>query len=93
MQHDTPDRSNASPTWSNIHSSAQWGAAAPARRAFGVLLEGAARYACPATGSVVLVSDPTTLAALTPPLSRLRCAACGEQHLLVLDETGGTAAP
>ena len=53
----------------------------------------AARYASPATGSVVLVSDPAALAALTPPLSRLRCAACGEQHLLVLDETGGNAAP
>ncbi len=43
--------------------------------------------------AVVLVSDAATLGALAPPLARLRCAACGDQHLLVLHETGGTAAP
>ena len=76
------DPSNPAPPWPQIHSSAHWGAAAPAHRTAATRREGALRYACPVNGSVVLVTDAATLAALTPPLTRLRCPACGEAHLI-----------
>ena len=46
---------------------------APARRL---------RYRCPLTGSYVLVTDEPTLARLARPPARIRCADCGEQHLI-----------
>lgn len=43
---------------------------------------GALRYQCPATNSFVLVTDDATLASLAKPQPRIRCADCGEMHLL-----------
>jgi hypothetical protein len=57
------------------------------------MLDGAVRYPCPVNGSIVLITDPAALALLKPPLARLRCAGCGELHLLKLSEAnrGGGA--
>jgi hypothetical protein len=43
---------------------------------------GALRYRCPVANSFVLVTDDAELAQLTRPEARLRCAACGDVHLL-----------
>jgi hypothetical protein len=43
---------------------------------------GALRYQCPVTNSFVLVTDDATLATLAKPRPRVRCADCGEMHLL-----------
>ena len=43
---------------------------------------GAVRYQCPATNSFVLVTDDATLATLAREQPRIRCADCGEMHLL-----------
>ncbi len=43
---------------------------------------GALRYQCPVTGSFVLITDDAALSALARPRVRLRCAGCGEMHLL-----------
>jgi hypothetical protein len=43
---------------------------------------GALRYQCPMTGSLVLITDEATLGTLSHPLARLRCADCGEMHLV-----------
>jgi hypothetical protein len=78
--------------WSTLHPSALPHAAAPPQCVVATpRRHGALRYSCPATGSFVLVTDETTLASLSCPRARLRCADCGEMHLLVLDgETGAT---
>lgn len=78
--------------WRTFHTSIfnqagtvlRWTAATP--RA-----QGALRYRCPVTGSLVLITDESTLATLARPRARLRCADCGEMHLLVREE--GPAAP
>lgn len=72
--------------WKTIHASAftqthgllRWATATPRPR-------GAVRYRCPLTGSYVLVTDEPTLAALARPPARLRCADCGEQHLMTVE--------
>jgi hypothetical protein len=68
--------------WPSIHTSALW--QAPAQRAVATLLDGAVRYACPVNGSRVFITDPAALAAIKPPLARMRCIGCGEMHLLDL---------
>jgi hypothetical protein len=80
------------PRWSALHPSAlRHATAAPRSVADTSRRHGALRYNCPTTGSFVLVTDETTLASLSRPRARLRCADCGETHLLMLDgETGGT---
>jgi hypothetical protein len=70
--------------WQTIHPSVYRDAAGPApqvavtRRA-----QGALRYQCPVTLSLILVTDETALASLDRPQVRLRCPDCGEMHLLV----------
>jgi len=44
---------------------------------------GAIRYRCPVTGSFVLLTDAGTLARLAERVIRLRCADCGEMHLVM----------
>ncbi len=46
---------------------------------------GALRYRCPLTGSYVLVTDEATLLRLARPPARIRCADCGEQHLVTVE--------
>jgi len=46
---------------------------------------GAVRYQCPVTDSLVLITDDRTLADLSRPRARIRCADCGDMHLLVQD--------
>lgn len=74
-----------SQTWGTIHASVfrhggllRWTSARPRGR-------GAMRYRCPVTGSYVLVTDEPTLGALASPPGRVRCADCGEQHLVTVD--------
>ena len=43
---------------------------------------GGLRYQCPVTRSLVLITDEATLGTLSHPLARIRCADCGEMHLL-----------
>jgi hypothetical protein len=71
--------------WDSIHVSA-WGGARELMRpaAAETLRQGALRYRCPVTGSFVLVTDETTLHWLARPRARLRCADCGELHLLTV---------
>lgn len=71
--------------WNKIHASAfneaRWllrSAQATPRR------HGALRYACPVSGSFVLVTDEPTLARLRRGRARIRCADCGEQHLVTV---------
>jgi len=71
--------------WSTIHASAF-------SEARGLLRwveakqrpHGALRYRCPVSGSFVLVTDEPTLARLRRGRGRIRCADCGEQHLLTV---------
>ena len=82
--------------WNTIHASAftqthgllRWTSATPRPR-------GAMRYRCPFTGSYVLVTDEPTLKALARPPARIRCADCGEQHLMTVefDDPADIAAP
>ena len=70
--------------WGTIHPSVYRHAAGPAPRVAATARpHGALRYQCPATGSLVLVTDEAVLAGLDKPRARLRCADCGEMHLLV----------
>ncbi len=78
-----------SQTWGNIHPSVYRHAAEPVRRVQATLRpSGAIRYACPATGSFVLITDPATLAGLAEHDVRLRCVDCGEMHLLTCEADG-----
>jgi len=79
--------------WAIIHPSAYRDAATLVRRAAATTrAHGALRYQCPVTGSFVLITDETTLASLGHPLGRVRCAGCGEMHLLTQDESVSDAA-
>jgi hypothetical protein len=54
---------------------------------------GAVRYGCPVTGSLVLITDDSALRRLSKGRARLRCAGCGEMHLLTCNAvTDGEAA-
>ena len=69
--------------WSTFPSSIYRGATGSIRSAKATPTAlGALRYRCPVTGSFLLVTDDETLAWLDRPQARLRCAACGEWHLL-----------
>ena len=46
---------------------------------------GALRYRCPLTGAYVLVTDEPTLKRFSRPPARIRCADCGEQHLVTIE--------
>lgn len=74
----------APPTpWSRIHPSVFHSAAGPLRVTESAPRpSGAVRYRCPHNESLVLVTDEAALAELDRPMARLRCAACGEMHLL-----------
>jgi uncharacterized protein (DUF952 family) len=48
----------------------------------------ALRYRCPRTGAFVLVTDEATLGKLCRPRAQLRCADCGEPHLLTVAAEG-----
>jgi hypothetical protein len=71
--------------WNTIHASAfseargllRWAEANPRPH-------GALRYRCPVSGSFVLVTEEPTLARLRRGRGRIRCADCGEQHLLTV---------
>ncbi|HEY4142021.1 MAG TPA: hypothetical protein VGM57_11445 [Pseudolabrys sp.] len=66
-----------------IHSSVFGQAASAVRRAAATMRgHGALRYQCPVTDSFILVTDDATLASLAKPQPRIRCADCGEMHLL-----------
>ena len=66
-----------------IHSSVFGQTASAVRRAPATMRgHGALRYQCPATKSFVLVTDDATLASLAKPQPRIRCADCGDMHLL-----------
>lgn len=66
-----------------IHASVFSQASGIARRAPATMRgHGALRYQCPATNSFILVTDDATLASLAKPRPRIRCADCGEMHLL-----------
>ena len=72
--------------WGTIHSSVYSQAANMVRWAEASSRpHGAIRYQCPITGSLVLITDEATLAGLERPRARLRCASCGEMHLLTRD--------
>lgn len=66
-----------------IHASVFNQAASMVRRAKATMRgHGAVRYQCPTTNSFVLVTDDATLASLAKAQPRIRCADCGEMHLL-----------
>ena len=70
--------------WSRIQPSVVHSAAGPLRITESVPRPGGAvRYRCPHNDSLVLVTDEAALAELDRPAARLRCAACGEMHLLM----------
>jgi hypothetical protein len=69
--------------WNTIHASAYSHALMLPATAT-LRPHGGLRYRCPATGSFVLVTDEPTLAQLTGPHARLRCADCGEMHLMTI---------
>ena len=69
--------------WRTIHPSVYRSAAGPASRvAITRRAQGALRYQCPVTGSLILITDETALAGLDRSQARLRCPDCGEMHLL-----------
>ena len=51
---------------------------------------GAIRYKCPDAGSFVLLTDPDSLAGFNSgdDTLRHRCGACGEMHLLRIEDGG-----
>ena len=71
--------------WSRLHPSALQHATAPLQSVAATPRpEGALRYRCPVTGSFVLVTEEATLAGLSGRRAWLRCADCGEMHLLMV---------
>ena len=71
--------------WNTIHASAFSEARALLRWVeASTRPHGALRYRCPVSGSLVLVTDEPTLSRLRHARGRLRCADCGEQHLLTV---------
>jgi hypothetical protein len=72
--------------WGTIHPSVFRHAFEPVRRVMATLRPGGAvRYSCPITHSFVLITEATSIAGLLDRDTRLRCADCGEMHLLTLD--------
>jgi hypothetical protein len=70
-----------------IHPSVYRHAFEPVRRVAAMLRpQGAIRYSCPHTHSFVLITEAATIVGLTQRDIRLRCADCGEMHLLWLDD-------
>jgi hypothetical protein len=80
-------------SWSTFHPSALRHAAVPLQWVAATARPqgGAIRYRCPISDSFVLVTDEATLSGLARPRARLRCADCGEMHLLTLDGTDVSA--
>jgi hypothetical protein len=75
--------------WGNIHPSVFRHAFEPVRRISATLRpRGAVRYSCPTTHSFVLITEAATIAGLVERETRLRCADCGEMHLLKLAVPG-----
>ncbi|MGB7257050.1 MAG: hypothetical protein WBD48_03125 [Pseudolabrys sp.] len=76
------------PEWTRIHSSvfrqmntaSRWASAT-------AVATGALRFRCPQVGSYVLLTDEKTVARLTNGVARIRCAACGEIHLLTCGDS------
>ena len=81
------------PEWTRIHSSvfrqmntaSRWASAT-------AVAAGALRFRCPQVGSYVLLTDEKTVARLSKGVARIRCAACGEIHLLACDDSGASSA-
>jgi hypothetical protein len=71
--------------WGTIHASAYRDAGLLRPALASPRGHGALRYRCPVTGSFVLVTDEPTLRALERPTARLRCADCGEVHLIMVE--------
>jgi hypothetical protein len=70
-------------SWDPIHNSAYGHMRSLLRPAAATpRAHGALRYRCPITGSFVLLTDEPTLRSLAQPSARLRCADCGELHLI-----------
>ena len=75
--------------WGTIHASVVRNAGAMLRRTAATLRgRDALRYRCPVTGSFVLVTDEASLNKFARPTTRLRCADCGEMHLVTVDFGG-----
>jgi hypothetical protein len=73
-------------SWGTIHPTVYGQAANMVRWAKATQrAEGALRYQCPVTGSLVLITDEPALAGIASPRGRLRCMDCGEVHLLTQD--------
>jgi hypothetical protein len=71
--------------WNAIHASAFGQMRGLLRQAVATpRRHGAMRYRCPLTGSYVLITDEATLSRFARPLSRIRCADCGELHLVTV---------
>ncbi|MDP2410945.1 MAG: hypothetical protein Q8M26_11745 [Pseudolabrys sp.] len=78
-----------SQTWGNIHPSVFSETTNPLKPVPATLRpHGAVRYQCPATDSLVLVTDEKALADIARPRARIRCVDCGEMHLLIRDDAG-----
>ena len=79
---------NARPNF--IHPSVFHRIAGPVEEAIAAPRRGGAiRYRCPDSGSFVLLTDSESLAGFTSGdhTVRHRCGACGEMHLLRIEET------
>jgi len=75
--------------WGTIHASAYSHIATLLRWTAATLRPlGALRYRCPVNDSFVIVTDDETLAQLVRPRARLRCASCGETHLIARPPSG-----
>ena len=75
--------------WSTIHTSVVRNAGAMLRWTAATLrARDALRYRCPVTSSFVLVTDEASLDKLARPTARLRCADCGELHLVTVEGGG-----
>lgn len=79
--------------WGTIHSSVFADARRLLRRVGATQRpHGAVRYRCPVTGSFILLTDSGALTKLARKRARLRCAGCGEMHMLVCEGAGDDAA-
>jgi hypothetical protein len=71
--------------WNTIHASVYRDAGGMLRWTSATPRFGALRYRCPVTGSFVHVTDEASLRKFAMPTTRLRCADCGEAHLVTVD--------
>ena len=69
-------------SWDPIHNSAYSHARNLLWPAQSKKQAGGLRYRCPITGSFILITDQSTLEWLARPNARLRCAGCGELHVI-----------